>query len=377
MINYPNALNIFLTNRCNLNCQYCFVNKEGGKKELNIDFFKKGIDLFWRFPGKYKTISFNGGEPLLRFGKIKGLYEYIWRKNEKQRIKIVTAVMSNGTLLTKSRYRFLEDNKIILKISIDGTKESHDFNRPFKLRKYGSSYERILDNLKQCRNGRDRKYKICASLVFTPGAIRGLVKNIKFLWSEAGFDYIDFYPDLYAQWQGKELERLENEFQKFTAFYINIFKKYNKKQDIFENSLLHTFVKEIDIYKPVHCRKIHLDSQGKFYCCDKVFSLPYPERKKFLIGSTEQGIDNRLRIRLLEQKRKEIRSLTGKDCSVCKYMKYCFCPIGHFIYFSFAGLDFKQYFPQFCRVSQAYIRSFSEIKNRLIPNPLFAKIYLN
>ncbi|MCX5696224.1 MAG: SPASM domain-containing protein [Candidatus Omnitrophica bacterium] len=136
-----------------------------------------------------------------------------------------------------------------------------------------------------------------------------------------------------------------------------------------------TFIRGKGLYKPIRCQKIHLGWEGNFYCCDKVFSIAQPERKKFIIGDIHKGINNRLRLKLLAQKRKEIRELTGKDCNRCKYLRYCFCPVGHYIYFSSWGLDFKRYFPQFCRLSQIYIHTFLEIERKLHRNRLFTKIY--
>lgn len=375
LINYPHSLNVFLTKSCNLKCSYCFVNKEREKAELKADFFKKGIDIFLRFPSLNKTISFNGGEPLLRFGKVKELCQYSWHKNN-GKAKLTVAVMTNGTLLSESRYRFLKKNKIVLKISIDGKKNTHDFNRPFKQGKHGSSYERIINNVRRLREDNSAGYKICASLVFTPDTVGELLRNTKSLW-KAGFDYVDFYPELYARWSPRKLEKTESIFTGFADFYPSIFNNATETKDIFENSLLHTFTQETELYKPVCCQKVHLGWEGNFYCCDKVFSLPFPERKKFIVGNIKKGINNRLRLSLLEKKRKEIRELTGKDCSTCKYLKYCFCPVGHYIYFSSKGLDFKEYFPQFCRISQIYISNFLKIKTRLKTNRLFAETYLN
>ena len=106
-----------------------------------------------------------------------------------------------------------------------------------------------------------------------------------------------------------------------------------------------------------------------------MFSIPQSERKQFIIGNVDKGIDNHLRLKILEQKRKEIKNLTGKDCNSCRYLKYCFCPIGHYIYFTSCGLDFKEYFLQFCRISQIYIKAFLKIKKHLSKNLLFAQVY--
>lgn len=375
LLDTPSTLNIFLTDHCNLQCRYCFVNKHSPTdKEPGPGIFNKAIGSFLRFPGENKTIAFTGGEPFLRFEKIKKLYRYAQR-NKRIKTNLTSTIASNGTLLTKSSYRFLKENGIMLKLSMDGKKKIHDYNRPFKLKKYASSYDRMISGLeKYYSSDKAKRFKIRAQLTFTPAAVNNLVENIKFI-CRMGFRYIDFYPTLYTQWSEKELEAAEVQFRKFTDFYISLFTDNKFKNKIFENSILHSFIKETELYRPILCRKIHLDWKGNFYLCDKAFSLQKRQQDKFIIGDSNKGIDNRLRLRLLAQKRKEIRDLTGKDCNTCKYLKYCFCPVGHYIYFSAQGLDFKRYFPGFCRISQIYIRNFLRIKRNLTGNSLFTKIY--
>lgn len=279
-------------------------------------------------------------------------------------------MFTNGTLLTSSRLKFLKENSITTTVSIDGKRKVQDFNRPFKRKTHLSSYDSITGNLKQLNWG-NYSYNIYSSLVFTPFSVGGLLKDIKSL-RNLGFSCINFSPNLYSQWSNDDLNKAELVFREFSDFYISTFEK---SKGIFKNSLLGAFVRGEGLYKPVLCQKIHLDWKGNFYCCDKVLSIAEPERKKFIIGDTRKGINNRLRINLLEQIRKEIRELTGKDCNECKYLKYCFCPIGQYIYFSSCGLDFKRYFLQFCRLSEIYIKSLLEIKARLSTNPLFEKLY--
>lgn len=376
---YPNSCHIILTTDCNLSCSYCFINKDNYNDiELSIESIENAIAHFLRFPGYVKTISFGGGEPLLRFGKLKRIYNYIHKNNNHKDSKLIIALASNGTLLNESRCMFLKRNKINLKISIDGKEIVHNYNRPYKTKRYESSYKSIVDNLSRYYfiKGEEYSNAVGAQLVFSPLTVRNLLDNIKAIWN-IGFRYIDFYPELYYDWSSEELDIMSREFEKFTDFYISIFNKAKKSTEIFYNTLLHNFVKGSNVYKPLQCNRLHLDCNGIFYYCEKVFSLSKAKRRNFIVGNAKDGIDNKLRIHLLEQKRKEIRNLTQKDCRNCKYVKYCFCPIGHYIFFSNKGINFKQYFPKFCRLSQIYIMNLLNIKERLVNNKFFKKSYLS
>lgn len=372
LIDFPHTLNIYLTSRCNLDCSYCFVSKDGTEdKEPDIEALKRAVDNFLGLVPGDKTISFTGGEPLLRFARIKALCRHLKARSNKDTSLSVT-LTTNGTLLTKNRYSFLTKNNINFKVSIDGLKKNHEKNRPFKINNSGSSYNCIIANLEEALLSGDCKAGV--SLVFAPNTAGSLVEYISAFW-KMGFKRIDFHPDMFARWTGNDLDLMESSMGEFVDFYFSTLKGRGAAKGTLENSLLYNFLHNKNSFRPLSCGKINLGWDGNFYYCDKALSLPASGRREFIIGGAA-GIDNRLRLKLLEQKRAQIRKVTGKDCRRCKYVRYCFCPIGHYIYFSSRGMNFKKYFPQFCRISRIYIRTFLAItrESNVPPRPLFSKV---
>lgn len=366
---YPNVLNIFLTKRCNLKCIYCYVNKERERnKELTIDTFKKAFDLFLRLPSKNKVLHFTGGEPLLKFKKIKEIVKYTKRFKDTNNFNY--SIVTNGTLLNKSQLRFFKSNEIAYKISLDGTKETHDSQRPFKFKNADSSYKQIIENIKTIHEKND----IGVSMVFSPCAVEDLSSNIKSLWKK-GFHEIDFFPQAYARWSKNDLIKMKGSLKEIEDFIILIYKEAKFEKDIFKNSLTHSFMHKNKVEKDSLCDQIHLGWDGNFYCCDKALSLSKQERKKYVIQRKKGQIDNNGRLDLLKQIEIEIEKLTGIDCKKCRYVKYCFCRIGSFIYFSSRPDDFRNYFLQHCYISKVYIKTFSKIIKELNKNILFKKTY--
>jgi len=366
----PYALNLFFTGKCNLNCHYCFVKKEGIENStLDEKSLKKSVDILFSYPGKKKTISFNGGEPTLEFPLVKKIYEYARKEAEKRGIILDVAVMTNGTLLNQEMIDYFIKNKTIVKISIDGDKITHDQNRPFKINPRLSSFDTIIENINRINSG---NLRLAASMVFTPRNISRFLENIKFLNSKK-FYYIEFYPDLYARWEKNDLEKVKKVFKKFEIYYIKLFKT-NKK--VFKNSLLDTFVNDVEIEKMEKCGKIHINALGGFYVCDKVFSLGLDKRKKYIVGNIENEIDDKKRSSLLKKLRKDFFAESKLNCKKCQYYKYCFCPLGHYIYFKEnkknVSADFWQ---SFCYVSRAYNETFLRIKSALKYNARFIKLY--
>lgn len=366
------SLNIFITEKCNLNCRYCFVKKELQEHQLDFPSLKKVIDWFLSFPGERKTISFNGGEPLLEYPLLKKTFLYAKRKAKEKNIYLDIALMTNGTLLSKPICRFLERNQSIVKISIDGDKTTHDFNRPFKENSKRSSFEKIIKNIK---NFQPNKLKLAASLVFTPKNVNSLFKNIKFLQKQ-GFFYIEFYPDMYAFWSKKELNILRHQFEEIRKYYISLFLR-KETSLIFANSLMYSIFNRDEVTGTLNimCEKVHLAPDGKIYLCDKVFSLPKKEREKYIIGNIKSGVDLQKRINFLSNIEKRVKKILGENCSKCAWNAFCFCPIGHYLYFSFHDLNYKKHFANFCSVAKIYLENFITIKEKLKFNPLFVSLY--
>lgn len=106
----PRTLSIALTNRCNLNCHYCYAPKLD--KTLPIDFVK---DIATKFDelGTLE-LTFGGGEPFM-YPKITDLIQWLWT-NTKLGINITT----NGHLIDSDIIESIKGNISSLRFSIDG-----------------------------------------------------------------------------------------------------------------------------------------------------------------------------------------------------------------------------------------------------------------
>ncbi len=346
------SLSIFLGGSCNLDCSYCFIDKENLRKiPLNIPLIKKGINFFLRNPSENPVISFTGGEPLLYWSSLKKLIESV-RKNQKGKESIII-VSTNGTLLNKKKYDFLKKNNIVLSVSLDGRKNINDINRVFKDGK-SSVFKTTWGNIKDLDK---KKIKICS--VFTPETVEYFNKNIKF-FVENGFSQLDFYPEIYRLWSKKHLNVLKKEFDIFAEFYSSLNSNYDSSLEIlFINRMLN---KDSDNFC---CQKLILGPDGNFYLCDKIFSFFDNRRKKYIIGNGEKGVNYVKRLELLKKAKREIVESTQNSCLKCSLENYCFCPIGLYLWCIENEKDFKKYFKTFCNISKIYISSFLKIKNIL------------
>lgn len=80
-------LSIVLTNKCNLNCIYCYENNKSNHS-ISIDRIKEIISYYLNCQDYDEVeIDFFGGEPFLEFKKIKEVCEWVWANKPKTVIR--------------------------------------------------------------------------------------------------------------------------------------------------------------------------------------------------------------------------------------------------------------------------------------------------
>lgn len=113
-----------ITNRCNLNCSFCYANSNTTSNELSVQQIKDAIAKT-----KPKCIGFAGGDPLMRHDDIVELLPYCkeFVANDFKGIRIET----NGTLPIDFNQFVLDGSTygIHFNCAFDGLKELHESQR--------------------------------------------------------------------------------------------------------------------------------------------------------------------------------------------------------------------------------------------------------
>lgn len=152
------ALCLNLAHDCNLSCQYCFASQGdfGGQRLLMpYEVGVKAIELLIEKSAKRRhlEIDFFGGEPLLNFEVLKALVAYI-RKREKETAKIFTlTVTTNATLLDDDKITWLNENDILLVLSLDGRERIQNQMRP--TRDGRPTYKKTVELIKKVIDSRE------------------------------------------------------------------------------------------------------------------------------------------------------------------------------------------------------------------------------
>ncbi|MCH5297928.1 MAG: radical SAM protein [Ruminococcus sp.] len=153
--NSLSKLAINVTNKCNLQCKYCYAG--GGsycsdEGLMDIATAKKVIDVFYNKFKSINAIHFFGGEPLLNEPIIRFICEYITELYNDKKINTMPqfGATTNGTIYSDQLVETMKRFNIFLTISIDGPKEIHDNMRIGKGGK--GSFDIIIKNIEKFRS---------------------------------------------------------------------------------------------------------------------------------------------------------------------------------------------------------------------------------
>jgi len=124
---------LHLTDRCNLDCAYCYLPHK--REDMSLETGKAAVEATFRSAVKhgYRKVKFKyaGGEPLLRFPLLLRLHRHAQGLAGERDLELDGVVLSNGTLLTEDMIAQFQSLDLRLMISLDGVGEWHDVQRSY------------------------------------------------------------------------------------------------------------------------------------------------------------------------------------------------------------------------------------------------------
>lgn len=293
----------WVTTNCNLNCKYCYEGEEKLNKIMSKEVIDKAIDFTLNNLSNAEEdliVAIHGGEPFLAFDKMKyivGKFKYRCKELEKNLIFLTT---TNATILNDEIIDFIVNEMPDITVSIDGTKETHDKNRPFKsgLGSHDIALENSLKLLKLLPNIRLR-------MTFDSDSAGDLYKDVKYL-IDLGFKFIVPAPNLFDRnWDAEHVKILEIQIKRI-------------KEYLGSRSDINVSLTDKDTYKiKGNCSggKIgfHIYPDGKLYPC-----LLAGGNELFEIGDIFKGVDTNKRDSILNHSQK-----INPDCDGCKLYNFC------------------------------------------------------
>ncbi len=304
---------IHLTEKCNLNCTYCYEKKRN--KDISFEDIKNLIDYEISLKQKKSILIFYGGEPLLQKDMIKNTIDYI--NSKKSKTEFYYGITTNGTLLDDDFIKYMKENKFInIAYSIDGMKETQNLNR--KTIDGKETFDIVQKNAKKILKSFN---SVVAMSVITKNNLVNLSKNVEYL-IEMGFEYINLLFDYSQDWQDEDLEEIRKQYNKVAEIYADkILKEYDVEIPLIDDKI-RTYIKgEYDCNEDCKFGKktINTGTDGNFYPC-----MQFVNNKDFIIGNCKDGMNKKAIINLINNSKKE--NETCKNCTIRKRCKHlCSC----------------------------------------------------
>jgi uncharacterized protein len=157
---HVNQVVLKVTQRCNLDCTYCYVYNRGDESwrtrpsfvsEAVVQRLAARIKEHCRDHGERSfTVEIHGGEPLLMGrDRMQHLIDIIRAGAEP--VRIFFTLQTNGTLLDAEWVRFFERNRVSFGVSLDGPASLADRHRVMRKSGKGST-NLVLTNLRELRS---------------------------------------------------------------------------------------------------------------------------------------------------------------------------------------------------------------------------------
>ena len=297
-------LQLFLSDRCNMACDYCFLRLNEGPATILSEAAALGAvrGHLARHPGGGAQITLLGGEPTMHLP----LMPAGARAARGAKVSAAT----NGTLLCPETAAELSALGVELAVSVDGAAEGHDRHR--RLLKGGSSHEEIL----KATEGLGRS-KLRANMVVGPDTAGALLRNLEAMRG-AGWRRLSFHLDVRARWDEGALRALSVSLAGVERYLGSV----NRKGDVLELTNLESSAE-------IHSGGAHgyddvvLGADGKYYPCASFLSKRYGDLGEWVLGDAEKGLDTEKRERIHGKTEREIHAaLKGGRHGICPRETY-------------------------------------------------------
>lgn len=182
------GLYLVLAQDCNLRCKYCSTEygrygRDTKTKLMSKEIAKKAIDFLLNNMDpleKETQIGFTGGEPLMNFDTLQFVVNYLRTKG----MPTTFIVNTNGTMMTREKAKWLVEEKIPIRFSIDGTKEIHNINRVYPNGQ--GSYDDVIKGIQTYLQFAPNGFRAQTSI---PHGKR-LLESVEHLWSLGALEVV-------------------------------------------------------------------------------------------------------------------------------------------------------------------------------------------
>jgi uncharacterized protein len=336
---------LLLTNRCQLNCRYCYAAPAHTNPEtLNFSTAKAVIDdvvrVTMRRGQDHFIVDFHGGgEPTLEWELLKKCVEYARSKPLKPSFQL-----TSNLIWSREQAEYIIENIDHLSVSMDGTPATQDANRPFLAG--GGSARIVIGNLKRLD---DSRFSYGIRLTATE-PWENLAANIRFILENTSCRNIQVEP-AFRPADGSDSQPTAWAFEQFSHAFIQAAAMLEPGQASVQFS-----GSDPTMVRPLFCnalaRALIVNPQDNLVSCYEVSYHDHPLAAISIIGS---AADEKVAVDL-HKKRRLLKMMDERleKCSRC-FCRWS-CAGGCYARTFTTGSDGHLNFGAYCRMIQQLTR---------------------
>jgi len=299
---------LHLTNKCNMACDYCYVDKNE-PRTMTAETAEKAVILASSTNTAEKPsvgIIFFGGEPLTQKELIYRTVKYCRNREREAGCFFHYKVTTNGLLLDEPFMEFARDYNVFTALSHDGVREAHDLHR--RDIGGGATFDLLSEKIDLLLS-----YQPYAPVLMTvnPDNVQYYAKSVEYFFHR-GFKYIICSMNYAGKWNEKTLLELKRQYHRLSELYA----EKTLREDKFYFSPFDVKISS-HINRSSYCRErcelgkkqISVGPDGTLYPC-----VQFVGESEYAIGNVDQGIDEKKRNNLYRINEKQKAECTG--CAV-------------------------------------------------------------
>lgn len=335
-----NNLILLLTNKCNFSCRYCYSQFSRSNETLDKSKLITILNYVLSNPkNTIKRITFaGGGEPLVEWDLLVWAVQYIYSCVDKSKVHL--AIVTNGSLLSESRIRWLINNNVQINISFDILPEIQNTQRPLKGQ---SSFNRVDEALQTLYT---LKYPIALRTTITEDYVDKIKDMVEFVHQRyENVNNINIWPEIIVRETEQHSSTYYQDYIKNFIDALELSQKYGIRLSNW-----------LTIFNKVHSRFCQEDftisATGNLSACLRAASSSDPFFDYFSFGKVT---DNKVAID--KERVKSVMQLLNNKHNACKtcFAKWScagLCPNTRLLLQKKGGLD------NYCTFTRSFITEY-------------------
>ena len=264
---------LFLSDRCDLACDYCFLSLNMGKPVVLSDQDASlTVDRHLAENGVQARVTILGGEPLLHAELALSIARHARLGGAK------VTIVSNGTHATPKIADELTKIGAELSISIDGPADIHDQHR--RLAGGGPSHQKVMGAVSKLVMAELR-----VNMVISEETVGRFLSSVEWLRAQ-GVRKVSFHADVARPWTAVGLKSLAAALEGFTRYARALNGASPGALSLWHLDSYRTLVDG-----PGEADELVLGADGRYYANDAYLCRPYGQALEGAAGDAKSGPD--------------------------------------------------------------------------------------